>query len=108
MSGPVAANTYDISGNIFKINNSYKNGVSFLVYINPMPSYGDNYYSILNYDFNPHLYNPKLNDFSIFMKSRNSNCSELGTTNSNYLDQLVPVYSNLNFPLQKSTNIVLN
>ena len=109
LSGPVAANTYDISGNVFKINNSYKYGVSFWVYINPMPSYGDNYYSILNYDFNPNvMYNPKLNDFSIFMKSRNSNCSELGTTNSNYLDQLVPVYSNLNFPLQKWTNVVLN
>jgi len=107
LSGPYnEINAYN-NNQITKLNNSYRYGVSFWVYINPMPSYGDIYYSILNYGYNPNvMYNPKLNDFSIFMKSQNSNCSDISTTK--FIDQLDPVYTNLDFPLQKWTNIVLN
>ena len=107
LTGPYAEINAYKNSQVVKLNNSYSYGVSFWIYINPMPSYGDIYYSILNYGYNPNvMYNPKLNEFSIFMKSQNSNCSDISTTK--FIDQIESVYTNLDFPLQKWTNIVLN
>ena len=90
--------------NLAAQNNSYVYAISFWVYLNPMPSQGDNYYSILNYGNNPNvMYNTKTNEFVVFMQQKS--CS-LTITDPN--SQLEPTYTDTNFPLQKWMNVVLN
>ncbi len=80
--------------------NTYHYCMSFWLYINPMPSYGDKLVSLLNYGNNPNvMYNPSKNDFSVFMKSPDPDCSTNVT---------IPIYTNMDIPLQKWFNIVLN
>lgn len=92
----------DESGNYFtptKVN-TYNYSMSFWLYINPMPSYGDKFASLLNYGNNPNvMYNPSKNDFSIFMKSPSGDCKK---------SDIIPIYTNMNIPLQKWFNVVLN
>ena len=84
--------------------NTYKYAVSFWLYINPMPSAGDSHLSILNYGSNPNvMYNPKKNEFSVFMQSTTSNCNEIQEPS-----ELIPVFTHLNVPLQVWFNVVLN
>ena len=94
--------TTDASGNYFmptKVN-TYSYCMSFWLYINPMPSYGDKFLSLLNYGNNPNvMYNPGKNDFSVFMKSPDQDCSTNVT---------IPIYTNTDIPLQKWFNVVLN
>jgi hypothetical protein len=92
----------DVHGNYFMPTrvNTYHYCMSFWLYINPMPSYGDKNLSLLNYGNNPNvMYNPSKNDFSVFMKSPDSDCSTNVT---------VPIYTNMDIPLQKWFNVVLN
>ena len=96
----------DMSGNYYFPTrvNTYRYAISFWVYINPMPSAGSSQLSILNYGNNPNvMYNPKTNEFSVFMQSTTSNCTELVDAN-----EIVPVYTHLNVPLQSWFNLVLN
>jgi len=80
--------------------NTYSYCMSFWLYINPMPSYGDKFLSLLNYGNNPNvMYNPSKNDFSVFMKSPDQDCSTNVT---------IPIYTNMDIPLQKWFNVVLN
>lgn len=80
--------------------NTYRYCMSFWLYINPMPSYGDKFVSLLNYGNNPNvMYNPSKNDFSIFMKSPDPDCTTTTT---------IPIYTNMDIPLQKWFNVVLN
>lgn len=92
----------DISGNYFlpTKTNTYSYCISFWLYINPMPSYGNKFLSLLNYGNNPNImYNPSKNDFSIFMKSPSGDCKT---------SDIIPIYTNTDIPLQKWFNIVLN
>jgi len=87
-----------------KKHNSYVYAISFWVYVNPMPSQGDNYYSILNYGNNPNvMYNTKTNEFIVFMHQ--TDCFATITDPNSQLD---PIYTNPDFPLQKWMNVVLN
>ena len=80
--------------------NTYSYCMSFWLYINPMPSYGDKFMSLLNYGNNPNvMYNPSKNDFSVYMKSPSGDCA---TTT------IIPIYTNMDIPLQKWFNVVLN
>ena len=80
--------------------NTYRYCMSFWLYINPMPSYGDKFMSLLNYGNNPNvMYNPYKNEFSIFMKSPDPDCST---------NVIIPIYTNTDIPLQKWFNVVLN
>ena len=80
--------------------NTYSYCMSFWLYINPMPSYGDKFMSLLNYGNNPNvMYNPSKNDFSIYMKSPDPDCTTTTT---------IPIYTNMDIPLQKWFNVVLN
>ena len=80
--------------------NTYHYCMSFWLYINPMPSYGDRFMSLLNYGNNPNvMYNPSKNDFSVFMKSPSGDCSNT---------DIIPIYTNMDIPLQKWFNVVLN
>ena len=93
----------DASGNYFLPTrvNSYSYSMSFWLYINPMPSYGDKFLSLLNYGNNPNvMYNPSKNDFSVFMKSPDPDCNATPMT--------IPIYTNMDIPLQKWFNVVLN
>lgn len=92
----------DASGNYFLPTqiNTYSYSMSFWIYINPMPSYGDKFLSLLNYGNNPNImYNPSKNDFSVFMKSPDPDCNT---------DVTIPIYTNMDIPLQKWFNVVLN
>jgi hypothetical protein len=93
----------DASGNYFLPTrvNTYSYSMSFWLYINPMPSYGDKFLSLLNYGNNPNImYNPSKNDFSVFMKSPDPDCNAEVT--------IIPIYTNMDIPLQKWFNVVLN
>jgi hypothetical protein len=84
--------------------NTYRYAISFWVYINPMPSAGDFQLSILNYGNNPNvMYNPKKNEFSVFMQSSTSDCNANLEPN-----EIIPVFTHLNVPLQVWFNVVLN
>jgi hypothetical protein len=92
----------DDSGNYFFPTqvNTYSYSMSFWLYINPMPSHGDKLFSLLNYGNNPNImYNPSKNDFSVYMKSPDPDCNNNVT---------IPIYTNMDIPLQKWFNIVLN
>jgi hypothetical protein len=96
----------DISGNYYFPTrvNTYRYAVSFWLYINPMPSVVNSQLSILNYGSNPNvMYNPKTNEFSVFMQSSTSDCKTLHTPS-----ELIPVFTHSNIPLQVWFNIVLN
>lgn len=97
----------DIGGNYFFPTrvNTYRYCMSFWLYINPMPSYGNRFLSLVNYGNNPNvMYNPSTNDFSIFMKSPSTTlektCDEDG--------EIIPIYTNMDMPMQKWFNMVLN
>jgi hypothetical protein len=98
----------DVSGNTFfptKIN-TYSYSISFWLYINPMPSHGDKFFSLLNYGYNPNImYNPRKNDFSVFMKSPDTDCSPIKASDT---ERTIPIYTNTDIPLQKWFNVVLN
>ena len=69
-----------------------------------MPSAGDSQLSILNYGSNPNvMYNPKRNEFSVFMQSSTSDCNV-----SLEPSEIIPVFTHLNVPLQVWFNVVLN
>jgi len=92
----------DDNGNYFMPTrvNTYSYCMSFWLYINPMPSGGDKFMSLLNYGNNPNvMYNPRKNDFSVFMKSSSGDCSKT---------DIIPIYTNMDIPLQKWFNVVLN
>jgi hypothetical protein len=92
----------DVSGNYFLPTqiNTYSYSMSFWLYINPMPSHGDKLFSLLNYGNNPNImYNPSKNDFSVYMKSPDPDCSK---------NETIPIYTNMDIPLQKWFNVVLN
>jgi len=92
----------DQSGNYFMPTrvNTYQYCMSFWLYINPMPSYGDKFLSLLNYGNNPNvMYNPSKNDFSVFMKSPSGDCTKT---------DIIPIYTNMDIPFQKWFNVVLN
>jgi hypothetical protein len=96
----------DVSGNYYFPTrvNTYRYAVSFWLYINPIPSVGDSQLSILNYGSNPNvMYNPKKNELSVFMQSSTSDCKELIDSN-----EIIPVFTQLNVPLQVWFNVVLN
>lgn len=104
----------DLSGNPLKDDkgnyyfptrvNTYRYAISFWVYINPMPSAGSSQLSILNYGSNPNvMYNPKTNEFSVFMQSSLANCNALVEPS-----EIVPVFTHTNVPLQVWFNVVLN
>jgi len=96
----------DISGNYYFPSrvNTYKYAVSFWLYINPMPSAGNSQLSILNYGSNPNvMYNPKKNEFSVFMQSSTSDCNATLEPS-----EIIPVFTHLNIPLQSWFNVVLN
>jgi hypothetical protein len=101
----------DLSGNPIKDDsgnyyfptrvNTYRYAISFWLYINPMPSAGNSQLSILNYGSNPNvMYNPKTNEFSVFMQSSTSDCEADKS--------ITPVFTHLNVPLQVWFNVVLN
>jgi hypothetical protein len=96
----------DMSGNYYFPTrvNTYRYAISFWVYINPMPSAGSSQLSILNYGSNPNvMYNPKTNEFSVFMQSTTSDCTAPVDAS-----EIVPVYTHLTVPLQSWFNVVLN
>ena len=104
----------DLSGNPLKDDkgnyyfptrvNTYRYAISFWLYINPMPSAGSSQLSILNYGSNPNvMYNPKTNEFSVFMQSSLADCNA-----SVEPSDIVPVFTHTNVPLQVWFNVVLN
>jgi hypothetical protein len=78
--------------------NTYKYGISCWIYLNPMPSYGENPLHILNYGKNPTVsYSPKKNELTVNVLQAND-CNNHTTA----------VYTNKDPPIQKWFNLVLN
>lgn len=77
--------------------NTYKYGISCWIYLNPMPSYGENPHTILDYGKNPTVsYSPKKNELTV------------NVLQANDCNHTTAVYTNKDPPIQKWFNLVLN
>jgi len=77
--------------------NTYKYGISCWIYLNPMPSYGENPLHILEYGKNPTVsYSPKKNELTVNVLQADCN------------NHTTAVYTNKDPPIQKWFNLVLN
>ena len=77
--------------------NTYKYGISCWIYLNPMPSYGENLLTILDYGKNPTVsYSPKKNELTV------------NVLQANDCNHTTAVYTNKDPPIQKWFNLVLN